>query len=543
MEVTVTAEAIVGQHEGTGNETSSKFGDEKSRVDALTAQAALAAIETFEIVGDNNDSREPNADDRFILTEFIAHAFGGYPVKQPAAAPSDDAMLQSAHTLEHIAKMVDRVFSADVVRDLCGIAQQIRALAAREAQPAPSLADERAAFEVDILSGPCANVYYTQDNVPRDQRQQVVVIRKSDYDRLTEARAASANETGAEGFSYASKQATACAGCGEHKHTPLRIDWMGGYVCLTCIDRELESRSRATAAQPAVAWMHRDDPRECISDAKKRDIVEHNGIPGRRAAELYSIPFGRLDPAPAMVAEAAAIPAGWKAMPIDAPESLLDVLCDAARGWPTYVDVRPIYDKLIAAAPQPPAQAGALEPCAHDYVRSDSVCTECGSQAGARGTLADDQRSTIERAIALIGPKHPVAEELRALLSTHPTEQPCAGQPNHDGWLQSGGLLYRLTDERHPQNRDEIHVTMVGGSRDDAVRARRAAQLFSLLTGHPEPLADVTAAQETALAVLKELRGRRGFDHLIDGLDEETRDEIVRAIASIVPNARAGDQS
>lgn len=53
----------------------------------LTAQDALAAIETFEIVGDNNDSREPNADDRFILTEFIAHAFGGYPVKQPAAAP------------------------------------------------------------------------------------------------------------------------------------------------------------------------------------------------------------------------------------------------------------------------------------------------------------------------------------------------------------------------------------------------------------------------------------------------------------------------
>ncbi|KWK79401.1 hypothetical protein WM16_07605 [Burkholderia ubonensis] len=54
----------------------------------LMAQDALAAIETFEIVGDNNDSREPNADDRFILTEFIAHAFGGYPIEQPAAAPA-----------------------------------------------------------------------------------------------------------------------------------------------------------------------------------------------------------------------------------------------------------------------------------------------------------------------------------------------------------------------------------------------------------------------------------------------------------------------
>ena len=40
-------------------------------------------------------------------------------------------------------------------------------------------------------------------------------------------------------FTYASKQATACAVCGERKHTPLRNDAMGGYVCLTCIDREL----------------------------------------------------------------------------------------------------------------------------------------------------------------------------------------------------------------------------------------------------------------------------------------------------------------
>jgi len=52
----------------------------------LTAQAALAAIETFEIVGENNDSREPGDEDRFILTEFIAHLFGGYRVDQPGPA-------------------------------------------------------------------------------------------------------------------------------------------------------------------------------------------------------------------------------------------------------------------------------------------------------------------------------------------------------------------------------------------------------------------------------------------------------------------------
>lgn len=41
-------------------------------------------------------------------------------------------------------------------------------------------------------------------------------------------------------WTYASTQATNCAGCGAHKHTPLRVDWMGGYVCLTCIDEKLE---------------------------------------------------------------------------------------------------------------------------------------------------------------------------------------------------------------------------------------------------------------------------------------------------------------
>ena len=42
-------------------------------------------------------------------------------------------------------------------------------------------------------------------------------------------------------YTYASTQATKCAECGQHKHTPLRIDAMGGYVCLTCIDQRLGS--------------------------------------------------------------------------------------------------------------------------------------------------------------------------------------------------------------------------------------------------------------------------------------------------------------
>ncbi len=47
-----------------------------------------------------------------------------------------------------------------------------------------------------------------------------------------------------------------------------------------------------------------------------------------------------------------------------------------------------------------------------------------------------------------------------------------------DGWLQDGSLLYRLTDERYPQNRDEINVTMADGSRSIEARTRRASELL-----------------------------------------------------------------
>ncbi len=55
------------------------------------------------------------------------------------------------------------------------------------------------------------------------------------------------------GYAYASKQATTCAGCGEHKHTPLRIDAMGGYVCLTCIDKKLSTLLGEFGYEPAQA--------------------------------------------------------------------------------------------------------------------------------------------------------------------------------------------------------------------------------------------------------------------------------------------------
>lgn len=50
-----------------------------------------------------------------------------------------------------------------------------------------------------------------------------------------------------------------------------------------------------------------------------------------------------------------------------------------------------------------------------------------------------------------------------------------------NGWLRDGSLLYRLTDERRPSNRDEIRVTMADGLRSEAACSKRAAELFDLI--------------------------------------------------------------
>ncbi|HCF1075432.1 hypothetical protein AAEZ52_07530 [Pseudomonas aeruginosa] len=63
-------------------------------------------------------------------------------------------------------------------------------------------------------------------------------------------------------WTYTSTQATNCAGCGEHKHTPLRVDWMGGYVCLTCIDEKLEE-------------LHDDPAQHSVPDGYRLIRLEH----------------------------------------------------------------------------------------------------------------------------------------------------------------------------------------------------------------------------------------------------------------------------
>ncbi|KWN77096.1 hypothetical protein [Burkholderia stagnalis] len=70
-------------------------------------------------------------------------------------------------------------------------------------------------------------------------------------------------------------------------------------------------------------------------------------------------------------------------------------------------------------------------------------------------------------------------------------EEAKAERLDADGWLQSGGLLYRLTGEPRPQNRDEINVTMANGSRDDAPRAARASQILALIAKAQQPSGEV----------------------------------------------------
>lgn len=61
---------------------------------------------------------------------------------------------------------------------------------------------------------------------------------------------------GLERWTYASIQETECAQCGIRKHTPLRRDEMGGYVCLTCIDKTLDCVAAPKGEAVAWRWRH-----------------------------------------------------------------------------------------------------------------------------------------------------------------------------------------------------------------------------------------------------------------------------------------------
>ncbi|MBR8136881.1 hypothetical protein [Burkholderia cenocepacia] len=149
------------------------------------------------------------------------------------------------------------------------------------------------------------------------------------------------------------------------------------------------SANETEAEVAAVAWMRADDPRDCISDAKKRDMIEHAGAPGARLAENYSIALGKI-------------------APVQAAEPVAEVVRERFAGRDRW-DFK-IFDRMLQhgaklyAAPQPPAQAHARE------------------------RLTDEQREAIDWAIQSAEWTRPVAgsvmraraHALRALLAARP---------------------------------------------------------------------------------------------------------------------------
>ncbi|MBU9592714.1 hypothetical protein [Burkholderia multivorans] len=159
-------------------------------------------------------------------------------------------------------------------------------------------------------------------------------------------RAASANETGAPiGWAWISPTGHVSRFTADFdgKHDQLVQGWKVRPVAFC------DSVANETGAEvAAVAWMRADDPRDCISDAKKRDMIEHAGAPGARLAEKYSIALGVITPAQA--AE---------------PVAIYQILTEEG-AWldttPEYYDrvkSDPALARVVYAAPQPLAPASA----------------------------------------------------------------------------------------------------------------------------------------------------------------------------------------
>jgi dephospho-CoA kinase len=82
-------------------------------------------------------------------------------------------------------------------------------------------------------------------------------------------------------LTYKSEQATECAGCGKRKHTPLRRDEMGGYVCLTCIDKRLDATGNEFSTQLAYRRL-----REALEKYKSAMDAIYNHNEASRAAVI-----------------------------------------------------------------------------------------------------------------------------------------------------------------------------------------------------------------------------------------------------------------
>lgn len=165
---------------------------------------------------------------------------------------------------------------------------------------------------------------------------------------------------------------------------------MNDVTAMRAVIDELAAIALRSPARTVAAWMRADDPSDCISDAKKCSMIEHNGLPGKRAAEKYSIALGVLAQAPA-----------------PAPAAIYQILTedgawlDSTREYYERVKSDPALARVVYAAPQS-AQAARLtrEEIGEAWRDAGSAGVEqvirnAAELAGAREGL------TTERAFAL----------------------------------------------------------------------------------------------------------------------------------------------
>lgn len=224
----------------------------------------------------DEENRAFETDITFILPKDVlgwspSHAAQGAPASVPLL--SEGAIIESANAmLSTPFKKVDAIdFGRDIERKA-----SVAAAAAGVIKAAPRGAT-RPVSKDDLL-----RLWL--------QMTDRHVIPKAVFDKIVKEVLEMAVEAGAiqppEGkHTYVSTQATHCAGCGKHKHTPLRIDAMGGYVCLTCIDNKLGAllgefghEQEEAAPDPVLSK---------LEDMRSAAIEE--GYPGfsRHAKELY----------------------------------------------------------------------------------------------------------------------------------------------------------------------------------------------------------------------------------------------------------------
>ncbi len=261
-----TAESIVGVRAAGGNGTSSKVG----RADALTVAAALNAYEKASIAASECDSIEE------ARIAFVHSILAAPPVELPAAAPIDGLCEKALAELT----MINEALGLDADDDTAEVIEAIERLKAKATAPSP--ADERAAFEWPMLPLLPEAVITTADGEAVFTAHQMQGYANA-YGEMVRARAASANETAAEGAKCLTCNDRGMIG-GPSYYAPEE----GGEPCPDC--------SPAMAAE-AVAWDFRvisgevpTDWTRCLSKAHADEMRKPDYAGVMEVRDLFDAP-------------------------------------------------------------------------------------------------------------------------------------------------------------------------------------------------------------------------------------------------------------